>query len=157
MVACLPFKNVVYRLFARRICEMFHLGHCMFFIVWTIMLYCCPPVLEQPILFHQDVGLPPKSGRPHRRGSSAERWDIHQAWPRSVFLQSPTAPRVHLHPPNIGRQGLEQAVQRGETGDTNKTVASETEDSLKFSGLFGSLTGGCALPRRFQQNPAGAF
>lgn len=111
---------------------MFHLARCMFFIVWTIMLYCCPHVLEQPILFHQDVGLPPESGRPHCRGSAAERRDIHQARPRSVFLQPPTAPRVHPHPPNIGRQGLEQEVQRGETSDTNKTLASEKEDCLKF-------------------------
>lgn len=96
------------------------------------MSYCCPPLPEQPILLVWDVSLPPESSRVYRGRSPTEWRDIRQTRPRSVFLQPPPAPRVHPHPANTGRQGLEQEVQGGECCDTNTARGSEDGDSLKF-------------------------
>lgn len=83
------------------------------------MSYCCPPLPEQPILLGWDVSLPPEGSRVHGGRSCKERRSIHQTWPRSLFLQPPPTPRVHPHPANTGRQGLEQEVQRGESCSAN--------------------------------------
>lgn len=100
--------------------------------VWTIMSSFCPPLLEQPILLSWDVSLPPEGSRVHRGRSPEEWWALHQTRPRSVFIQPPPTPRVHPHPANTRRQGLEQEVQRGESCYTKKDHGSAKEGSLKF-------------------------